>query len=52
MFMPKQTPLPPPPNGITLSPVRVDRSSTEFILFTEEVEEIKLPLKIQEPQLS
>ena len=52
MFMPKQTPLPPPPNGKILSPISVDRSSTEFILFTEEVEEIKLPLKIQEPQLS
>lgn len=44
--MQRQSPLPPPPHGMSMNPVGVDKSSTEFvILFTEEVEEIELPDK-------
>lgn len=50
--MQKQTPLPPPPNGIVLGPIRVDGRRAEFTLFTNEVEEIELSDEIQEVQLN
>lgn len=52
MFIQKQTPLPPPPNGIVLGPTRVDGRRAEFTLFTNEVEEIELSDEIQEVQLN